>query len=85
MAGTWIHRRGSKTRGFRYETADGRVIRDAAVLERIDRLRIPPAWTDVEIAASDRAAIQAWGFDAKGRRQYRYHSRAVERGDKRKY
>jgi DNA topoisomerase I len=85
MAGTWIHRRGSKTRGFRYETADGRVIRDAAVLERIDRLRIPPAWTDVEIAASDRAAIQAWGFDAKGRRQYRYHPRAVERGDKRKY
>lgn len=85
MAGKWIHRRGSKTSGFHYEAADGRVIRDAATLERIDRLRIPPAWTDVQIAASERTGIQAWGFDAKGRRQYRYHPRAVERGDKRKY
>jgi DNA topoisomerase I len=85
MPGKWIHRRGSKTAGFRYEAPDGRVIRDRAVLERIDRLRIPPAWTDVEIAASERTAIQAWGFDAKGRKQYRYHPRAVERGDKRKY
>ena len=85
MPGKWIHRRGSKTSGFRYESGDGRVIRDRAVLERIDRLRIPPAWTDVEIAASERTAIQAWGFDIKGRRQYRYHPRAVERGDRRKY
>ena len=85
MAGKWIRRRGSKTAGFRYEGADGRVIRDPAALERIDRLRIPPAWTDVHIAASERTAIQAWGFDVKGRKQYRYHPRAVERGDKRKY
>ena len=85
MAGKWIHRRGTKTSGFRYESADGRAIRDTGTLERIDRLRIPPAWTDVEIAASERSAIQAWGFDAKGRRQYRYHPRAVARGDKRKY
>jgi len=85
MAGKWIHRRGTKTSGFRYEGADGRVIRDGAALERIDRLRIPPAWTDVQIAASERSAIQAWGFDAKRRRQYRYHPRAVARGDKRKY
>lgn len=55
------------------------------MLGRIDRLRIPPAWTDVHIAASERTAIQAWGFDVKGRRQYRYHPRAVERGDRRKY
>ncbi len=85
MAGKWIHRRGTKTSGFRYESAGGQPVRDEATLERVDRLRIPPAWTDVEIAASERTAIQAWGFDAKGRRQYRYHPRAVERGDKRKY
>lgn len=29
--------------------------------------------------------MQAWGFDARGRRQYRYHERAVERGQLRKY
>jgi DNA topoisomerase-1 len=29
--------------------------------------------------------VQAWGLDAKGRKQYRYHARAVERGQLRKY
>jgi DNA topoisomerase-1 len=52
---------------------------------QIDALAIPPAWTDVHIAASDRAAIQAWGFDARGRKQYRYHPKAVKRGQLRKY
>jgi DNA topoisomerase-1 len=40
---------------------------------------------DVHISRSAQAAIQAWGFDARGRRQYRYHARAVERGQLRKY
>jgi DNA topoisomerase I len=62
-----------------------RVVRDRATLERIQRLRIPPAWRDVRIAASATASVQAWGFDARGRRQYRYHDRAVERGQLRKY
>ena len=31
------------------------------------------------------AAVQAWGMDAKARKQYRYHARAVERGQLRKY
>jgi DNA topoisomerase-1 len=55
------------------------------VVERIERLRIPPAWRDVRIAVSPTASIQAWGIDARGRRQYRYHARAVERGQLRKY
>jgi DNA topoisomerase-1 len=29
--------------------------------------------------------VQAWGFDAKGRKQYRYHDRAAERGQLRKF
>ena len=80
----WIHREGSTTR-FRYRRADGRAVHDARTLERIRTLVIPPAWTDVHIAASARAEIQAWGLDAKQRRQYRYHARAVERGQLRKY
>ena len=80
----WIRREGSKTR-FRYVRADGRVVTDARSRERIRRLVIPPAWTDVHIAASASAEIQAWGLDAKRRKQYRYHLRAVERGQLRKY
>ena len=51
----------------------------------IDALRVPPAWRDVHIAATPRSAIQAWGFDARGRKQYRYNERAVERRELRKY
>lgn len=84
MATTWLLRKGTKARGFRYDDASGRPV-DAATRARIEALRIPPAWTDVHIARSSRAAIQAWGFDAKGRRQYRYHTRASERGQLRKH
>jgi DNA topoisomerase-1 len=81
---TWILREGSKT-SFRYRREGGGAVRDARTLERIRKLAIPPAWTDVHIADSPRAAVQAWGLDAKSRKQYRYHERAVERGQLRKY
>jgi DNA topoisomerase I len=60
-------------------------MRGSAALERIRALVIPPAWRDVHIAYSARSSIQAWGFDARGRKQYRYSPRAVERGTLRKY
>jgi len=81
----WIRRLGSKRAGFRYVDANDRVIRDRRTIDRIESLRVPPAWRDVHVAASPRSAIQAWGFDARGRKQYRYHERAVERGELRKY
>ncbi|MFL5619901.1 MAG: DNA topoisomerase IB [Gemmatimonadaceae bacterium] len=80
----WILREGSKS-SFRYRRGDGRLVRDARTLERIRMLAIPPGWRDVHIAPSSRASVQAWGLDAKSRKQYRYHARAVERGQLRKY
>jgi DNA topoisomerase-1 len=59
--------------GFRYFTARGRAIENARALRRIADLAIPPAWTNVWIAPSAAAHIQATGVDAKGRLQYRYH------------
>lgn len=85
MAEKWIRRKGTKASGFRYSAPDGRPLRNRETLERIDLLRIPPAWTDVHIAANPRAPIQVWGFDARGRKQYRYHKRAVEKGELRKH
>ena len=85
MARKWIVREGSKTKGFRYKGPAGRAIGDRAQLERIDALRIPPAWRDVHISTDPRSAIQVWGFDARGRKQYKYHRRAVEKGELRKY
>jgi DNA topoisomerase-1 len=85
MSTQWITRHGGKSAGFRYLGPDGRAITDRKQLERIDRMRIPPAWRDVHIATSTRPAIQAWGFDVKGRKQYRYHERAVAAREQRKY
>ena len=82
---SWIRRLGTKTSGFRYVDASDRPVRDRRALARIDALRVPPAWRDVHIAVSPRSAIQAWGFDARGRKQYRYNERAVERRELRKY
>ena len=63
----------------------GRAVRDRGSLARIATLGVPPAWRNVHVAVSPRPNIQAWGFDARGRKQYRYHERAVERRELRKY
>ena len=85
MASKWILRKGSKENGFTYVGPNGRKLRQKSELDRIKALGIPPAWREVHIAASARAAIQAWGLDARGRKQYRYHARAVEKGEMRKH
>ncbi len=60
-------------KGFTYLDAKGDIIRDRATIERIQKLAIPPAYTDVWICPRRNGHIQATGRDAKGRKQYRYH------------
>jgi DNA topoisomerase-1 len=72
-------------KGFRYFTANGEPLRDKAALKRIRSLVIPPAWTDVWIAASAQAHLQVTGRDARGRKQSRYHPRWREVRDETKY
>lgn len=70
--------------GFVYLDTEGRRITDAATLERIRRIVIPPAWTDVWISPGERGHIQATGRDSRGRKVYRYHEgwREVRDADK---
>jgi len=84
MRQTWLSRNGKKRGRFTYASSTGAAVSGKRVAQ-IDALSIPPAWADVHIAASERSAIQAWGFDARGRKQYRYHAKAVKRGETRKY
>src|SRR5437773_2404355 len=58
---------------FRYVNARGKPIADAEALERIDTLRIPPAWRDVRISPRPYAKLQATGLDRAGRVQDLYH------------
>lgn len=79
-----IHRR-KAGRGFGYVDEAGRRVRDSKTLDRIRRIAIPPAWTDVWICASPDGHVQAAGRDARGRRQYRYHPRFRSRRDASKF
>jgi hypothetical protein len=50
----------------------GASVEDPAVLERLRRLAIPPAWVEVWASADSEASVQATGVDQRGRTQYRY-------------
>lgn len=67
----YTRRRAGK--GFYYLDENGRPIRNKETLARIRSLVIPPAWERVWICAEACGHLQAVGYDAKGRKQYRYH------------
>src|SRR5687768_9551529 len=78
-----IRRLGSPKRGFRYESQNGRLTK--ADLERIEKLKIPPAWVDVAINPSAKGRVQAVGRDAAGRWQYLYHESHTRTQELRKF
>ncbi len=84
-SGAVWRRVGTPGKGFTYLRADGKPLKSRAALERIRKLAIPPAWTDVEISPDPEAKVQATGIDAAGRKQYRYHPRHAARNQRRKY
>lgn len=71
--------------GFVYLDRHGEPIEDERDLQRIRKLAIPPAWTDVWICPFANGHLQATGRDARGRKQYRYHPRWRETRDETKY
>ena len=78
-------RRRRNGKGFAYIQPDGRPVRDPAEIDRIRKLVIPPAWTDVWICSDPRGHLQATGRDARGRKQHRYHPRWRQARDETKY
>jgi DNA topoisomerase IB len=78
-------RRERRGRAFVYIDPDGAPVTGEDTLVRVRALAIPPAWTDVWIAAEPNAHLQATGLDAKGRRQYRYHPEWRRRRDEEKF
>ena len=75
--------RTKKGKGFTYSLKGSKV--DAATLQRIADLAIPPAWTEVEIALSERSKIQATGYDASGKKQYIYSKAHTQKQEQAKF
>ena len=78
-------RRQATEDGFVYCDPKGAQITEAGEIERINKLAVPPAYTDVWICADPNGHLQASGRDARGRKQYRYHPRWREIRDEAKY
>lgn len=79
-----IRRKGKPGR-FHYVDKDGERVRDKKLLQRIQSLVLPPAWTSVWISPRSNSHLQATGIDAAGRKQYKYHTCWVKRRSEQKY
>src|SRR6218665_1708360 len=66
-------RRLRRGKGFSYALPGGKVLADASERQRILSLGLPPAYENVWICLDPRGHLQATGYDARGRKQYRYH------------
>jgi DNA topoisomerase-1 len=73
-----------KGNSFRYLWKNGRTVSNNSTVDRIKKLRIPPAYINVKIYSSN-AKIQATGYDDKKRKQYRYHPAWVEERGRKKF
>lgn len=74
-----------KKNGFAFIDKNGKALTDPKVLDRIRKLALPPAWTDVWIAPKANAHLQATGIDQAGRKQYKYHHDWVSCRNETKY
>jgi DNA topoisomerase-1 len=60
-------------RYWAYFDDKGERITDREVIDRLNAIAFPPAYTDAWFCADPNGHLQATGIDARGRKQYRYH------------
>ncbi len=72
-------------KGFVYLNKEGEKISDERSVDRINKLRIPPAWKNVWISPTNNTHLQATGLDDKGRKQYIYHPKWIELSQQTKF
>ncbi len=59
--------------GWKYRDAKGKLIRDRDEIDRLNAIALPPAYEDAWFCPAANGHILATGYDARGRKQYRYH------------
>ena len=72
-------------KGWSYHDEDGGRIDDGEVIERLNTLAVPPAYSDVWYCRDANGHIQATGIDERGRKQYRYHDAYRELAEEAKF
>lgn len=72
-------------RYWQYFGADGKRVTDRAEIDRLNAIAMPPAYERVWLCPDPDGHIQGIGYDARGRRQYRYHPDFRAQRDSHKY
>lgn len=70
---------------WHYLDEQGRRITDPVEIDRLNRIALPPAYSDARFCSDPLGHLQAIGIDSRGRRQYRYHTAFREERDSRKF
>lgn len=68
-----ITRRPIRSGKWAYHDPDGGRITDREEIDRLNRIALPPAYVNCWFSPDPAAHLLATGFDARGRKQYRYH------------
>jgi DNA topoisomerase I len=72
-------------RSWQYFDTSGKRITDRDEIDRLNAVGLPPAYDKAWFCPDPDGHIQAVGYDARGRKQYRYHPDFRARQDKDKY
>lgn len=60
-------------KGWSYHRPDGTLISEQAIVMRLNGLAMPPAYRNCWFSPVENSHLQATGYDARKRKQYRYH------------
>jgi len=74
-----------KGRFWQYFDAAGERVTDREEIDRLNAIALPPAYRDAWFSPYANGHIQAFGYDEKGRKQYRYHKDFRSKRDSAKY
>ena len=72
-------------RYWAYFDSKGDRITDRDEIDRLNAIGLPPAYENAWFCADPEGHLQATGIDARGRKQYRYHTQFREKRDAAKY
>ena len=72
-------------RYWQYFDPKGKRVTNRDEIDRLNAVGLPPAYTDAWFCTDPDGHLQATGIDARGRKQYRYHTGFREKRDSAKY
>jgi DNA topoisomerase-1 len=68
-----------------YKLSNNKTIKNNKLINHINSIKIPPAYSNIKISSNTNNKILATGIDSKGRKQYIYNKNFIENQEKIKF